>query len=241
MTKNNNNNNNNNKMNKNDDWQKQLKIILNQRRGVGNFKDYTVSEKHAKRMQQLAESVPEVYNNPSSTPRSKWFDHPNYRRNSQMPMFHVHFRQEMQSVLAYLEKAHTLSSCSGKNPYQSCKSAFWQFQGCMGGLNGHVSIEEYAWFPVFQNLFPKVDLRFLFEDHEGLHRAEDQVMQALQDLTDRASSFQQEEKDNDDLEERVVSCIQLVMDFDQQLMGHLGEEEEILMPMSLTFEKRMPL
>lgn len=235
------------KKNRND-WQKQLKILLSQKRNDLNFKDYTVSERHAKRMQHLAESVPEVYSNPSSTYRSKWFDHPNYRRNSQMPMFHVHFRQEMQSVLWNLEKAHQLV-CNGKDPQQSCKNAFWQFQSCMGGLNGHVSIEEYAWFPVFQNLFPEVDLQFLFEEHGRLHRTEGKVMQALQDLTEASSPTkkkkqqeQEQQQDEDhDLEELVVSCIQMALDFDQQLMGHLGEEEEILMPMALTFTKRMPL
>mmetsp|Transcript_57 Transcript_57/g.93 ORF Transcript_57/g.93 Transcript_57/m.93 type:complete len:267 (-) Transcript_57:121-921(-) len=238
----------------NNNWQTQLKIILNQQRDVLNFQEYAVSEEHMNRMQQLAESVPEVFNNPSSTHRSKWFDHPNYHRNIQMPKFHVHFRQEMQSVLSHLDKAHDqvllarFNDCKSSTfQFQNCKSAYLQFQNFVGGLNGHFSMEEYAWFPVFQKHYPEIDLEFLYEDHGHLHQKKGKVLQALQDLMDASCSRrrqqQQEEvvEQQEELEEQVVSCIQLTMDFDQQLMGHLGEEEEILMPMSLAYSKRLPL
>ena len=111
----------------NPDWQQQLEIILKQRRNVLNFSEYTVSQAHEKRMAEFAKAAPQVFDNAEITPRSKWFNHPNYRRNSQMPPFHVHFRQEMQSVLGYLQQAYILVK-EQQNPQRPCQMALRHFR-----------------------------------------------------------------------------------------------------------------
>ena len=116
-------------------------LVLSQDRGVLNFERYKPSQEHVRRMQSLAESAPELYNNPSITPRSKWFSHPRYHQNSQMPPFHVHFRQEMQGVIQYLVKAYS-SGDPPKSVTSHIRRAHSTFVGSMRGLNGHVSIEE---------------------------------------------------------------------------------------------------
>ena len=95
----------------------------------------------------------------------------------------------------------------------------------MRGLNGHVSIEEYACFPLYQQVYPAVKLDFLVDDHKELHRAEEHVVKTLRNLQNDAGG-----KDD----ELILSALEVVLDFDDHLMAHLGEEEEIVVPLSLT-------
>ena len=193
--------------------------VLSQDRGVLNFENYQPSQQHLHRMQYLAESVPELYNNSTITPRSTWFSHPRYHQNSQMPPFHVHFRQEMQGVIHYLVKAY--NGDPSKPPTDNIRRSHSTFVGSMRGLSGHVSIEEYACFPLYKETFPNVDLKCLYQEHNHLHELETAVKNSLADLLENPT------KD-------VVSTLEVVLDYDDKLMAHLGEEEEIVVPMSLT-------
>lgn len=232
----------NNNFNNNTDWQEILAVILKQQRNLVNFKDYTVTEEHQNRMKELANTFPEVFDNPSSTDRSKWFNHPKYAMNIQMPQFHVHFRQEMQNVLGYLAKAHqVISSKNGKeDPQDYVRLAYRMFRGSMQGLHGHVHIEERAYIPIFQNLYHHIDFQFLYDDHEDLHETESKLLSALNHL---ATSTGPSHNDNNGtrFEEELVGAIQLAMKFDQELMTHLGEEEEIIVPLSLALKGRLPM
>lgn len=227
---------------RNDDWQDRLQSVLEQRRDIINFKDYAVSEEHVKRMQELAQALPEVFANPAKTQRSQWFSHPNYDTNNQMPNLHVHYRLEMQGVLFYLQKAYRALKNGASPPHSILLSAFRQFKGSMEGLHHHVAVEEWKLFPVFQ-LNYDLDLKFLHEDHEHLHQTESRLFQALSYLKEASSSSssseQRVQEAPDDLEEQLVGAIQLALDFDQQLLSHLGEEEEIVVPMSLSLEGRL--
>ena len=133
-----------------------LQRVLSQDRNKLNFEEYTVSDRHKQRLEELAKIAPELYDNPTITPRSTWFNHPKYYDNSQMPPFHVHFRQEIQTTLQYLYQALNNSGerSSDVQKLLNIQSAQRYFNGCMRGLNGHVSIEEYACFPLYQKIFP---------------------------------------------------------------------------------------
>lgn len=210
------------------DWKARLQRVLAQNRRALNFVHYNVSESHKRRMQDLAEKVPELYNNPDITPRSKWFQHPRFSENSQMPPYHIHFRQEIQSVLNRLYEAYLTEE--PRHQKQSLSAAYRLFSGSMSGLNGHVSIEEYACFPIYQEEFPNVEIRFLYEDHTHLKESEAKLLQELEylssDACDKESSVSSKAK--------ILARIANMLDFDDQLMAHLGEEEEIVVPMSLT-------
>mmetsp|Transcript_10772 Transcript_10772/g.29737 ORF Transcript_10772/g.29737 Transcript_10772/m.29737 type:complete len:240 (-) Transcript_10772:163-882(-) len=202
-------------------FQSRLAAVLGQDRGALNFQHYKVSSEHVRRLQALARASPDLYDNPEITPRAKWFDHPKFNENSQMPPFHVHFRLELQTVLKHLARAYESEDCQKQR--RLVKHAHQTFSSSMRGLNGHVRIEEYACFPLYKELYPHVDIRFLYQDHESLHSSEQRTLEHLANLGNTSISQQD-----------VVNAIQQVLDFDDHLMAHLGEEEEVVVPMSLT-------
>jgi hypothetical protein len=201
-----------------------VQTVLSQDRGVQNFEHYTPGTDHLSRMKALAQSAPELYDNPDITPRSRWFQHPRYRQNSQMPPFHVHFRQEMQEVLRCLYQAYAAAASADSSSQHYLRRAAATFHGSMRGLHGHVSIEEYACFPLYKNMYPGIDLQFLYADHKNLHRAEETVADALDTLRQQPTAAPGQ----------IVDAMEMFLKFDDQLMAHLGEEEELVVPMSLT-------
>jgi Hemerythrin HHE cation binding domain len=207
-------------------WQDRVNSILSQDRRVQNFPHYKPSEVHVSRMKELAKKAPELYDNPEITPREKWFQHSRYRQNSQMPPFHVHFRSELQAVIRYLYEGMTTDN--GDVIQSNIRRATRLFEGSMRGLHGHVNIEEYACFPLYEQNYPHVKVaKFLAQEHEALHQAEEEARKALYDLLDK--------QEGDNLQkESVLSTLTVLLDFDDKLMAHLGEEEEIVVPMSLT-------
>lgn len=203
--------------------------ILAQDRHVLNFEHYRPGTAHAQRLARLsAVDLPDVFADPAIAPRSRWFTHPRYRVNSQMPPFHVHFRVEMQRVVSCLWEAATATS-RRRRRHELPHRARRLFQGSLRGLHGHVRIEEYACFPLYQRAFPTVDLQFLVDDHRALHRAETRV----EEMLSRCCGDPQQ-KDDEDGDEVIWSTLETVLDFDDHLMAHLGEEEEIVVPLSLT-------
>ena len=151
-----------------------------------------------------------------------------------MAPFHVHFRQEMQQSIRYLH--HCLVSLSEKRTSRAATSAsqaYGAFRGCMLGLNGHVGIEEYAVFPQFQKKFPSVDIRFLYQDHQKLHDKEAKTKTTLKMVSDSLKENAGEEVSSD----IVLDALQELLDFDKDLMAHLGEEEEFIVPMTLSTER----
>ena len=206
--------------------------VLSQDRQTLNFEHYTTSDEHKQRLQELATVAPELYDNSSITPRSKWFQHPRYRQNSQMPPFHVHFRYELQDVVRYVYEAYSASDARRQS--QALQKAHSLFQRSMRGLNGHVSIEEYACFPIYKDLYPHMDLQFLYADHQHLHATEQHVERTLRGLLKQSSQQPSGASIIMIPREELVSVLETVLDFDDMLMTHLGEEEEIVVPMSLT-------
>jgi hypothetical protein len=252
--------------------QQRVQRILSQDRHVLNFEHYIPSPTHVARMGRLAKTVPELYDNPGITPRSKWFTHPRWHENSQMPPFHSHFRSELQSAIQALYNAYEIiiivssspnhnnnnnnnkeTSITAATQRRMIERANHTFRGSMQGLNGHVRIEEYACSPLYKKTFPKVDISFLYQDHQHLHESERHVYNAFDAILLSSSSnnvddddFDDDRKDDDDdddsstiiisiqKKEELASALNRLLDFDDELMAHLGEEEEIVVPMSLT-------
>lgn len=143
-----------------------------------------------------------------------------------MPPFHVHFRHELQIVVWSLSEAYN-AAVDGSDMAKIrhfIHRADRMFQGSMCGLNGHVSIEEYACFPTYQSLYPHVPIQFLVEDHEHLHTTEAEVTHALPKISNKQNIGAED----------LLSVLTAVVNFDDMLMSPLGEEEEIVVPMSLT-------
>ncbi len=198
-----------------------LKVILSQDRHVVDFRSYQPSKEHLQRMAVLARGAPEIFNNPSITPRSMWFSHPNWGRSSQMPLYHVHFREEVQDVVRHLYDAFNTAA---NNRKLAVRKAFTHFNFAMTGLDGHVSIEESNVFPRIQKSFPAVNIDFLYEDHTELRKSEEGVVAAFNFVL-----FSDTAMEKDD----IVRLLETVLDFDDHLLAHLGEEEEIVVPLTL--------
>ena len=154
-----------------------------------------------------------------------------------MPPYHVHFRVELQTAIEYLFKAYEMQQRSLKEEDNLSSSEQHQqqiqmmiqrsnniFRSSMQGLHGHVSIEEYACFPLYQQTYPHVTVSFLTNDHKELHKQEETTQKSLSELSLQSSPSKQ----------AIQETLGVVLDFDQHLLAHLGEEEEIVVPMLLT-------
>jgi hemerythrin-like domain-containing protein len=146
-----------------------------------------------------------------------------------MPPFHIHFREEMQEAVRYLYEAYAGKSL--KTQIRAARNAQNYVQGCLSGLHGHVGIEEHHIFPVMQRHHPKINLQFLFQDHQRLDRKERQLTRELNQLVRSATS-----SSSDSLipREDIMEVLRLLLAFDTTLMTHLGEEEEVVVPISLS-------
>jgi iron-sulfur cluster repair protein YtfE (RIC family) len=186
------------------------------------------------RIEQAKKEMPLIFDNPDLTRRDNWLQHPNWRKNSQMPPFHVHFRQEVQQSIRYLYQCLvSLSENKKIRAANSASQAYGAFRGCMSGLNGHVSIEEYAVFPQFQKRFPSVDIHFLYQEHQKLHDKEAKTKKTLEKLSDSLKGNAGEDVSS----YTALDALQELLDFDQDLMAHLGEEEEFIVPMTLSTDR----
>ena len=215
----------------------QLQNILSQNRHVINFQHYQTCEEHKNRILQRPSRM--------NIPRNEWFNHPNFRKRPQMPSYHVHFREEMQSVLNIL---YALYQHNNNQEYEIKKfqQAYSIFQSSMETLHFHVQIEEGSFFPELQSKNRDFDLSFLYKDHQYLHETEDNLIRKFQsikrkiDLNTKGKKKNTENDNNQTLPPSPIISIQdksellvLAIKFDEVLINHLGEEEEIVVPLCL--------
>jgi hypothetical protein len=190
---------------------KKLGEILSQDRHVVDYRSYETSEEHRLRISTRPSRM--------NIDREDWFKHPNYSSRPQMPPYHVHFREEMQLVLSLLLSWFQNSSS------QTFNKAFRVFRDSMEGLHGHVRIEERAFFPQIQAAHPAFDLGFLYQDHQILHNAEDNLKRKFEKVA--------KSQENPVTPQEQLSLLRLALEFDELLINHLGEEEEIVVPLCL--------
>lgn len=206
---------------------KQLRQVLGEDRGVMNYPRYTPSSEHVQRMKDFAKAEPTVFANPKITPRATWFTNPIFSRSQQMPPYHIHFRQETQEAVRYLYEVYAAKSPKAQS--RAARNAQRYVEGCLSGLHGHVGIEEHRIFPMMQRRHPKIDLQFLFDDHERLDREERQLTRELNQLVRTTNSS----PDSLIPREEIMKVLELLLAFDTTLITHLGEEEEVVVPISL--------
>ena len=89
-------------------------------------------------------------------------------------------------------------------------------------ISGHIGIEESFLFPKMQAIYPNIDSSWLFEDHKFLTQLESKVTRALQEAASVESG---------------LTLVEVVLDYDQSLMTHLGEEEEWVVPLTTLPDK----
>mmetsp|Transcript_41500 Transcript_41500/g.98364 ORF Transcript_41500/g.98364 Transcript_41500/m.98364 type:complete len:220 (-) Transcript_41500:87-746(-) len=214
--------------------EKQLAAVL-RTLGARNkmmYTHYKTSKEHKERMAALPDHL--------RIPRCDWEKHPNWRTRWHMPAYHVHFREDMGSVITGLQRAHAAASKAGseggagKLVMDACRA----FGGCMRHLQGHVGIEEGSYFPSIQREYKGVvELGFLYEDHGALHKGEERVqreMNRLIPLTSMDPTAGGALSKGD-----IEGLLAMVLEFDEQLMTHLGEEEEIIVPMTLMAKRSL--
>ena len=80
----------------------------------------------------------------------------------------------------------------------------------------------------------EVNIDFLFHDHKTLKKAEHDIHNQLKELVNKSSCCNGGVGTAMLSSEIISSVMEKVLEFDDQLMTHLGEEEEIVVPMSLT-------
>lgn len=222
---------------------RRLKAVLGQDRGVVDYRNYNVCDAHRKRVANLPAHL--------KVPRERWFTrNSSWSRNSRgpvMPMYHVHFREESQECLrllflAYREAASASDGTKEERGKATAKAAKYfhraqrAFDGCTRGLGGHVSIEERHYFPQYQARYPDVDMSFLWSDHKDLHETETRVRglfrQHGRSMVPKSSSSSSKSK-NEGEAQAILTLVDACLDFDTQLINHLGEEEEVIVPMEL--------
>jgi hypothetical protein len=192
-----------------------LRRILSEDRHSVNFTSYQTSDEHKSRISTRPARM--------NIPREVWFKHPKYPKRHQMPTYHVHFREEMQFVLSLLLSWYQNSSS------RDFTRAFHQFHGSMEGLHGHVQIEESYFFPQLQSSHPDFDLRFLYQDHQVLHQAEANLKEQLEKISKKLRKGDESIVTN----QEKLSVLRVAVEFDEVLINHLGEEEEIVVPLCL--------
>jgi hypothetical protein len=209
-----------------------LRLRITQERGDLHFLDYEVSEKHHSTMDALKS----VY-----IDRKDWTSHQRWRSQPQMPEFHVHFREEMQTVMRHLLSAYTqYTADDGNTKYvRSLEIALDVLETSTSTLSFHVRIEEGHFFPSLIKAYPEYDsiIRTLYDDHKVLHHAEDKTKKSLGALVSYVQSDPNKTKSGKGQDDVRVMFHQVCvdfLDFDKTLMDHLGEEEEIVVPLGLS-------
>jgi hypothetical protein len=223
----------------------QIRDRLEQDRTVSDFRSYTASDAFRERQRTWPSQL--------KMARSEWWRHSRYHTQPMMPEYHVHFREESAHMLAaILDSYQHYRAGNVEKRNKKILLASRTFEASMSTLSFHVAIEERRVFPMMQSEVPDVDLSFLYADHEELHKAEAALKEALarcQDVCSTASGDGDDDDDDDDDgddgdgEKRLESLFQELVDralaFDTIFMNHLGEEEELVVPLSLHYTIRM--
>jgi hypothetical protein len=228
----------------------QRRVANGAQRRAQSYTHYVPSLEHVQRRKMWPKEF--------QIPREQWFTHPNYPKQKQMPTYHVHFREEMFLVLRHTLKGlqlimeMQLASKSQEERKSAMKMITTQlttagqvFAHSMETLSFHVRLEEGHYFPALQKAVgSSVDLSFLYHDHKELHLAEEKVHEQLRrtegvlaHVQNQPPPHAHEQMQSDDYEKLLLAMLSFAFAataFDDALLNHLGEEEELVVPISLT-------
>lgn len=214
-----------------------LRKLLAEDRSTEIFENYTAGLSHITRMRKMRTVQPEL-----CIPRNDWMQHENWSLNKQMTSYHIPIRSKMQQCLRELVMCFDAIGRSGEIVQlggeqleimsDNIASAFKAFRMCIMVLSGHADKEEHNTFPSLMHFFPKVDIKDMFDSHEGLDSAAEAVRDMFSELISHlAKGAVSTHKSN--AHKQLADLIDAAMQFDAHLNQHLGEEEELAVPMSL--------
>jgi len=192
-----------------------LQTVCAQDRTQTLFTHYQTSASHRKRVEAMPAHL--------KLDRSQWTAHPNWTTRRHLTSFHVQYRCHIQEVLRKLGGLYEARISSREMDY-SITDVCKDFETAMSLLQRHVRIEESMIFPDLKAYYrDRVDLQWLFDDHQELLRMEGSTT-ALFRSTAAAGAASLEQ---------LVELITTVLRLDQDLMNHLGEEEEVVVALHL--------
>ena len=159
-------------------------------------------------------------------PRNVWRDHANL---GEMSRFWLHIHAQFRSLgreLSEMGEAFREGRMEATDYRALYPRRLSQF---LGGLEGHHSIEDYQFFPLFTAAEPRLARGFevLENDHESIHAAMVAAYQSANALVatldrDRDAMMKAAEKHDGD-GERLLGM----------LTHHLDDEEDLVIPLSL--------
>lgn len=211
----------------------ELRRRMAQSRREANFTSYLTSSSFQARKEKWPAKM-----KASSLRRENWWMHPDYHKYPQMPEFHIHFRVEMGNMLAAIYDAYSFHKEGSRNKRERRMNlALNIFEGSMSTLSFHVSIEERRVFPMMQHQVNDdgLDLSFLYDDHKNLHMAEERLMKSLKRCLAECVKGKETEAYDAAVEGSLHAVITHALEFDTIFLNHLGEEEEVVVPITLLY------
>lgn len=97
-------------------------------------------------------------------------------------------------------------------------------------------------FPKLQQMYPEADISFLYDDHKALHTKEVTVLQMLKKsitATAAATATKSGKDGYQTAKDAIATTLQTLLDYDEAIIIHLGEEEEVVVPMMLIPEDEL--
>lgn len=138
-----------------------------------------------------------------------------------MPHYHNHFREESREVVRALNGCRTGAAGRGGIRAQLRRVARY-FDGHCRGLSSHVSMEEGFVFSQLRSFHSAADLSELCNDHAALHQQQRSVSAMMTTLS---------QADTEPAEDDLCPLVDAAVAYDDALLRHLGEEEEIVVPL----------
>ena len=204
---------------------------FNQSRNKVNYTNYEPSLCFLERKKAWPPKIKELT-------RETWWSHKDYHRYPQMPEFHVHFRVETASMMKAIYEAYDFHQKGNRlKRERKMNLAKNTFESSMSTLSFHVAIEERRVFPEMQRkVGNEIDMSFLYEDHESLHKAEEQLKMSLElACVECVKGVGKDAENDDEVESALSQVVSDALAFDTVFMNHLGEEEELVVPITLVY------
>lgn len=163
-------------------------------------------------------------------PRDSWRAHHGLAGTGEIWLAnHDHFRDLTGRIAAGLNALRE----TGETTYDSGPALQRKIQTLLTGLDGHHRIEDHHYFPIFQQVEPRLIRCFeiLDADHHMIHDAIDELAAATTDSLRRLGSS--EGVMTSDQRHAVDDLARVVARVNPILRQHLADEEDIVIPLIL--------
>ncbi|MFS4438851.1 hemerythrin domain-containing protein [Paracoccaceae bacterium GXU_MW_L88] len=163
-------------------------------------------------------------------PPDTWQGHPGLLGTGEIWLGnHLYFRQIASKIAAELERLQN----DGETSYDSGPALHRHLYSLLSGLDAHHSVEDNHYFPVFQQVEPRLIRAFevLDADHHLIHDGLDHLAATTEDSLRRLG--RSEGVMTSDQHYAVDALADALKSFDPLLRQHLDDEEEIVIPLIL--------